>query len=103
MKFIKWLRELSKNDLSLVGGKAANLGEMYNAALPVPQAFVVTVDAYKEFLKRTKLKRRILQILRETDFNNPSNLEENTRKIRELIENAKMTEEIEKEIVEAYE
>ena len=103
MKFIKWLKELSKNDLPLVGGKAANLGEMYNASLPVPQAFVVTVDAYKEFLKRTKLKGKILKILKETDFSNPSILEENTKKIRELIENTKMPEEIEKEIIEAYE
>jgi len=103
MKFIKWLRELSKNDLSLVGGKAANLGEMYNAGLPVPQAFVVTAEAYKEFLKRTKLKRKILQILKKTDFNNPANLEENTKKIREMIENAEMPEEIRKEIIEAYE
>jgi pyruvate,water dikinase len=103
MKFIKWIKELSKNDLPIVGGKAANLGEMYNAGLPVPQAFVVTAEAYKEFLKRTKLKGKILKILKETDFNNPTNLEENTKKIRELIENAKMPEEIEKEIIEAYE
>jgi len=103
MKFVKWLKELSKNDLPLVGGKAANLGEMYNAGLPVPQAFVVTAEAYKEFLKKTKLKGKILKILKETDFNNPTNLEENTKKIRELIENAKMPEEIEKEIIEAYE
>jgi len=103
MKFIKWLKELSKNDLSLVGGKAANLGEMYNAGLPVPQAFVVTAEAYKEFLKKTKLKGKILKILKETDFNNPTNLEKNTKKIRELIENAKIPEEIEKEIIEAYE
>jgi pyruvate,water dikinase len=103
MKFIKWLKELSKNDLPLVGGKAANLGEMYNAGLPVPQAFVVTAEAYKEFLRKTKLKGKILKILKETDFNNPTNLEENTKKIRELIENAKMPEEIEREIIEAYE
>jgi pyruvate, water dikinase len=103
MKFVKWLKELSKKDLPLVGGKAANLGEMYNAGLPVPQAFVVTVDAYKEFLKITKLKGKIFNILKETDFNNPANLEENTKKIRELIENAKMPEEIEKEIIDAYE
>ncbi|MCC5993991.1 MAG: phosphoenolpyruvate synthase [Candidatus Aenigmarchaeota archaeon] len=103
MKFVRWLKELSKNDLPLVGGKAANLGEMYNAGLPVPQAFVVTAEAYKEFLKRTKLKGKILKILKETDFDNPTNLEENTKKIRELIENAKMPEEIEREIIEAYE
>jgi len=101
-RYVAFIKNLSKDDLPLVGGKAANLGEMVNAGLPVPDAFVVTAEAYKEFLKRTKLKRKILQILKETDFNNPSVLEENTKKIRELVESAKMPEDIEKEIVEAY-
>jgi pyruvate,water dikinase len=101
-RYITFIKDLSKDDLPLVGGKAANLGEMVNAGLPVPDAFVVTAEAYKEFLKRTKLRRKILQILKETDFNNPSVLEENTKKIRELIEDAKIPEDIEKEIVEAY-
>ncbi len=101
-KYVKFLKDITKKDLPLVGGKAANLGEMYNAKLPVPEAFVVTGEAYKKFLRETKLKKKILEILKRIDFNDPSSLEENTKKIRELIENGKMPKEIEKEIVEAY-
>ncbi|MGC8993315.1 MAG: phosphoenolpyruvate synthase [Candidatus Aenigmatarchaeota archaeon] len=103
MRFIKWLKELTKNDIPLVGGKAANLGEMFNANLPVPNAFVVTAEAYKEFLKKTKLKKKISEILKEIDYNNPKSLEEGTKKIRELIENAEIPEEIKNEIIKAYE
>ncbi|MEM5832433.1 MAG: phosphoenolpyruvate synthase [Candidatus Aenigmatarchaeota archaeon] len=102
MKFIKWLKEISKNDILLVGGKAANLGEMINAGLPVPNAFVVTIEAYKHFITKNKLMAKIKKILRETNFNDPKNLEESTRKIRELIENSPMPKEIEDEIREAY-
>ncbi|MGC9200814.1 MAG: phosphoenolpyruvate synthase [Candidatus Aenigmatarchaeota archaeon] len=103
MRFIKWLKELTKNDIPLVGGKAANLGEMFNANLPVPNAFVVTAEAYKEFLKKTKLKKKISEILKEIDYNDPKSLEEGTKKIRELIENAEIPEEIKNEIIKAYE
>ncbi|MCS7093725.1 MAG: phosphoenolpyruvate synthase [Candidatus Aenigmarchaeota archaeon] len=102
MKFIKWLNELSKNDINLVGGKAANLGEMYNAKLPVPNAFVITAPAYKHFIEKNNLMKKIKEILKNTDFNSPENLESSTKKIRELITNSKIPEEIENEIIEAY-
>ena len=102
MRFIKWLKELRKEDVNIVGGKGANLGEMYNAGLPVPNAFVVTAEAYKYFLKVSGLKRKIINILKKIDYNNPKDLEEKTAKIRELIENTEMPEEIKNEIVEAY-
>jgi pyruvate,water dikinase len=102
MQFIKWLNELSRNDLAFVGGKAANLGEMFNAGLPVPDAFVVTTDAYKYFLKKTGLKEKIFEILRRTDVNNTKQLQENTAKIRGLIENAETPREIKVKIIKAY-
>ncbi|MEM5811183.1 MAG: phosphoenolpyruvate synthase [Candidatus Aenigmatarchaeota archaeon] len=102
MKFVRWLREISKNDILLVGGKAANLGEMLNAGLPVPNAFVVTIEAYKHFIAKNKLMAKIKKILKKTNFNDPKNLEESTRKIRELIESSPTPKEIEDEIKEAY-
>lgn len=102
MKFIKFIKELSAKDLGLVGGKAANLGEMVNAGLPVPNAFVVTVDAYRYFLEKTGIKDKIFEILRRTDINNTSQLQENTKRIRELIEGAEVPEEVMMEIKEAY-
>ena len=57
--YIKWLSDLSKDDILLAGGKGANLGEMFGAGFPVPQAFVVTTDAFFYFLKEGKLEGKI--------------------------------------------
>jgi pyruvate,water dikinase len=93
---------MSKKDLAIAGGKGANLAEMYNIGLPVPNAFVVTAQAYKYFLEKTKIGQTILEILKNTDVNDNDQLQKNTQKIRELIEKTKMPEEIEKEIEQAY-
>lgn len=102
MKYVKFLSELSKKDLSIAGGKGANLAEMYNIGLPVPNAFVVTAQAYKHFLEKTQLNVAIFDILKNTDVNNSEQLQKNTKKIREMIEKSKMPIEIKKEITEAY-
>src|SRR3989338_6562985 len=65
--YIKWLSNLSKKDIKLAGGKEANLGEMYNAKFPVPQAFVITTDAFYHFLKDTKLEKAIKDLLQKID------------------------------------
>ncbi|WP_426765517.1 PEP/pyruvate-binding domain-containing protein [Pseudarthrobacter sp. 1G09] len=41
------LRRLSAEMLAQVGGKAANLGELLSAGLPVPEGFCLTTDAYR--------------------------------------------------------
>ncbi|HSO70966.1 MAG TPA: PEP/pyruvate-binding domain-containing protein, partial [Arachnia sp.] len=41
------LADLTRDDLALVGGKAANLGELIGAGFDVPPGFVVTTDAYR--------------------------------------------------------
>ena len=53
-KNVEWLSNISKGDIKLTGGKGANLGEMFNSKFPVPQAFVVTTDAFFYFLKEAK-------------------------------------------------
>ncbi|MEM5799177.1 MAG: phosphoenolpyruvate synthase [Candidatus Aenigmatarchaeota archaeon] len=103
MRFVKFLKEMSRKDLAIAGGKGANLAEMYNIGLPVPNAFVVTAQAYKYFLEKTKLSQTIFEILKNTDVNDSDQLQKNTQRIRDLTEKTKMPEEIEKEIEEAYE
>ena len=102
MKFVKFLREIDKSNLSEAGGKGANLGEMVKAGLPVPDAFIVLANAYKHFLEATGIKERIFEILRRTDISNPKDLQEKTAQIRKIIEETEMPEEIKNEIVEAY-
>ena len=43
--------EIKKEDVLIVGGKGANLGEMTSAKINVPSGFVITADAYRDFLK----------------------------------------------------
>ena len=50
LKSIMWFHEVGKKDISSVGGKGANLGEMTNTGIPVPPGFIVTAYAYFDFL-----------------------------------------------------
>ncbi len=43
--------EIKKEDVLIAGGKGANLGEMTSAKINVPRGFVITADAYRDFLK----------------------------------------------------
>ena len=45
---VRWFKDLSLVDDDLVGGKAANLGELTSAGLPVPDGFALTAAAYLE-------------------------------------------------------
>ena len=101
-KFVAWLADLSKADIKLVGGKGANLGEMYNSKFPVPQAFVVTTDAFFFFLKQAKLEQPIKDILNTIDVDNTKDLQEKAKEIRTLVETAKMPKKLQDEILEAY-
>jgi len=102
-KFVNFLDELGKEDVLLVGGKGANLGEMFRAKIPVPEGFVVNTNAYKKFLdENPEIKEEISRILKETDVRNTKMLEANTKKIRDLIMSVKMPSEISDEIKKAY-
>lgn len=81
MKFIAWLDELSNKDVDIAGGKGASLGEMWNAGLPVPPAFVVTADAYRHFIKETGLMDKIREILSGLDVNDTDALTNASKKL----------------------
>ena len=102
-EYIKWFSELGKKDVAVVGGKGANLGEMYNFGIPVPPGFVVVASAYLYFLEKTRLKEKIYSLLSRIDVENTEELDDLSKKIREMIESVEMPSEIEDEIKEAYE
>lgn len=45
-RLVRPFADLSRHDLAVAGGKAANLGEMVRAGLPVPPGFCVTIEVY---------------------------------------------------------
>jgi pyruvate,water dikinase len=102
VKAVVWFNEVTKEDVGLVGGKGANLGEMTNAQIPVPPGFIVTSSAYFDFLKQTKLINDIRQPLESVDINDSKKLQEVSAMIKESISTAKMPQEIAEEIKKAY-
>ena len=48
---ILWFDKINKKDISKVGGKGANLGEMFNNKIPIPEGFCVTAQAYEKFIE----------------------------------------------------
>ncbi len=103
MKTIVDFKDLNKDDIPLVGGKGANLGEMYNAGFPIPQGFVVTVEAYFKFLEENNLNEPIKNILKNLDTENTGKLQKVSEEIQSLIKQAKFSEELNQDITKAYE
>jgi pyruvate,water dikinase len=101
-KAIVWFNEVTKKDVPTVGGKGANLGEMTNANIPVPTGFIVTADAYFDFLKKSKLTDKIHNLLQPLDPGNSKQLQQIAAEIKQLILDAAMSPELAKEIQEAY-
>jgi pyruvate,water dikinase len=81
-KSILWFKEINRNDLQLVGGKGANLGEMYNNDIPVPNGFVVTSGAYFDFINKTSLSHKIRTELTGINVNNSKELFEVSKRIQ---------------------
>ncbi len=99
---ILWFKEISKNDIPLVGGKGANLGEMFVAKIPVPDGFVVTAKAYYDFLQKTSLKKKILTELSGLDVNKSKDLMAASEKIKTAILAAEMPKDLAVAIRKAY-
>tara|TARA_Y100000034_G_scaffold135504_1_gene207681 strand:+ start:2609 stop:6463 length:3855 start_codon:yes stop_codon:yes gene_type:complete len=100
---ILWFSEIKKDDLPRAGGKALNLGIMYQAKFPVPPGFAVSTDAYKEFLNHNQLQQPISKILSETDANSPESVTQASKQIHELILESEIPSQVKKDIEEAYE
>jgi pyruvate,water dikinase len=67
MQWIRWFQELTIDDVPLVGGKNASLGEMIRELTPkgisIPNGFAVTAQAYHAFLQYNELDARIQNVL----------------------------------------
>ncbi len=102
-KFIVWFEEVGKNDVGLVGGKGANLGEMVNASLPIPYGFIITAQAYFDFIEKAGIKNKILSLLEKLNFENTHELSEASKHIGEIIIASDLPESLVKDIIKYYE
>ncbi len=102
MQAVVWLEEVGKNDLSVVGGKGASLGEMINIGVPVPGGFAVTAQAFRDFLNRAGIAKKLFEAL-SVDINQESELHQAEKTAKKLIMEAKVPEDIEMAIKSRYE
>ncbi len=101
-KFVRFLKEIGKNNLLQAGGKGANLGEMIKAGLPVPEGFVLLVNSYQRFIEYNSLGKNIEKLLAETNHEQPEAVKKATEEIKEWFARGEMPADIKKEIYEIY-
>lgn len=101
-KLLVWFAEVGKEDIPLVGGKGANLGEMTKASLPVPPGFIITADAYYEFLRANKLDAVIKKELTNIDPEASKKLSGIAETLQKAIKSHPLPGELAKQIIKAY-
>jgi len=99
---VLWFKEVGKQDIPLVGGKGANLGEITQAQIPVPPGFIVTAPTYTRFLEQAGLRPTIQNLLSPLDYNDSARLQEVSEEIKSLIRSAPVPQQIAAEIKQAY-
>ena len=101
--FAKQFKDLNKTNSDIAGGKGASLGEMTNAGIPVPPGFVILSTTFDKFIQEAKLDKEIIKILKTVNTDKSDSADKASEKIKELILKAKVSGEIEAEIMDAFE
>ncbi len=99
---ISWFSEISRLNSSQLGEKAANVGEMAALGLPVPNGFVISSQAYYDFIAYTDLSAKIDRLLDQVDIHSSSSLQKTSSAIQKMIVQAKMAPETKQQILDSY-
>lgn len=104
--YILPLHEVGMQDLHKVGGKNASLGEMLqnlsSLNISIPGGFVITVDAYRQFLTFNELDKIIQHIINSIDFSSIESLRRGGQQVRLLIRNGRFPKDMSETIIAAY-
>ena len=101
-EIVRTFANIGREDVSLVGGKGANLGEMTQSGLPVPDGFVVTVVGYARFLAHNELTERIHGVLETLDVDDTAALQRAASTIRDLIVHGDLPDDVRDTVLHAY-
>jgi pyruvate,water dikinase len=99
---VRWFEELSRQDIALAGGKAANLGEMTRAGLPVPPGFGITVEAYRRVVGASGLAQEIDRRLAALDVTDPESLQRTSEELQRLLRDVVIPNDVAGAILGAY-
>ena len=104
--FIKWFADITINDVPLVGGKNASLGEMVREltakGVKVPDGFAITADAYRHFIREAGIDESIRATLADLDTRDMANLSTRGQSVRQTILNATLPADLQELITTAY-
>ncbi len=104
--FVLWFNELGIDDVPLVGGKNASLGEMYRNLTPrgvkIPNGFAITAHSYRHLMAASGAMDKIKAMLAGLDTHDMDNLMERGSRIRSLIRNLEIPADLQTSIVAAY-
>ena len=98
---VLWLDDIGSDDLETVGGKAASLGELHGADLPVPPAFVVTASTYRAFIEESGIETELFETV-DVDAEDSSELAEAAADAQQLITETPLPGPVRDEILAAY-
>lgn len=101
MSTVVWLEEVGKDDVSIVGGKGASLGEMIGINVPVPGGFAVTAQAFRDFLNRSGIAHDLFESLK-VNVDNAEELKLAETEAKTIVLNAAVPSDIEQEIKDRY-
>lgn len=106
LDLVRWFDQISMDDVAVVGGKNASLGEMYRELTPqgirVPNGFATTAHGYRVFLRESGLDKEIPEILSGIDVEDVGNLQHHAMIIRHMILDAPLPDSLSHSIVTAY-
>jgi pyruvate,water dikinase len=104
--FVRWFDQLSIDDVALVGGKNASLGEMYRELVPLgvkmPNGFAVTAEAFRASLDAADAWDELHDQLDNLDKTDVRSLARAAKRCREIVYAAGLSDETEAQILEAY-
>ncbi|XOB41427.1 MAG: phosphoenolpyruvate synthase [Candidatus Nealsonbacteria bacterium] len=105
-KLILWLKDISKKDTKLVGGKNASLGEMFSnlgkKGISIPDGFATTSRAYWYFLKENGIDKELKKIFKDFNPKSLTSLKKTGSLARKLILEGKFPKDLEREIIKNY-
>lgn len=106
VNYIRFFSELTLDDLALVGGKNASLGEMVQALasknVPVPEGFAVTAEAYRELLDANQLTAKIAAEMQALNPDDKNDLATRAKRVRNWIYAAQWPAEMVNQLHQAY-
>lgn len=106
MKYVRPFADLAIEDVPLVGGKNASLGEMYRAlskaGIKVPNGFATTADAYRYYIEHNRLHQKIADALANLNVKDTRELATTGARIRQWISHGEIPIDLAGEIEQAY-